>query len=95
LRLFELEVYGYAATATLATQQFEKKQSFIVYPNPVIDGVLNISGEQEVESVAVYNILGAKINTPYEKGQLRVNDLTPGVYFLRVNNIQSFKFIKK
>ena len=94
LRLFELEVYGFAAT-TLGNQKFEKQQPFTIYPNPVTNGVLNISGEQEVKTVDVYNILGAKINTPFENGQLQVNDLSPGVYFLRVNKKYSFKFIKK
>ena len=94
LKLFELEVYGLPAT-TLGMQQFDKQQPFTIYPNPVTNGVLNISGEQEVESVTVYNILGAKIKTPYENGQLQVSNLTAGVYFLRVNDKYSFKFIKK
>lgn len=93
LRLFELEVYG-VASSTLGVKQFDNKQPFTIYPNPVTNGVLNISSDQEVESVAVYNILGAKINTPFENGQLLVSDLAPGVYFLRVNNKYSFKFIK-
>ena len=94
LKVFELEVYGVSATA-LGIQQFEKLQQFTIYPNPVTDGVLNIIGNQEVESVAVFNILGAKINTRFENGQLAVSDLAPGVYFLRVNNKYSFKFIKQ
>lgn len=93
LKVFELEVYGVSAS-TLSVQQFEKRQ-FTLYPNPVTNGILNISGEQEVESVDVYNIIGAKINTRYEKNQLQVADLAPGIYFLRINNKYSFKFIKK
>lgn len=94
LKVFELEVYGLAAT-TLSSQQFEKQQPFSIYPNPVTNGVLNISGEQEVGSVEVYNLLGAKMDARFENDQLQVSTLTPGVYFLRINNKYSFKFIKK
>jgi hypothetical protein len=96
LRIFELEIYG-VASASLGIKQFEKQLPFTIYPNPVTNGLLNISGNQEfeVESVDVYNILGSKISTPFENGQLLVTDLTPGIYFLRVNNKYSFKFIKK
>jgi len=93
LRLLELEVYGKLAE-TLAVKKNEKEQ-FAIYPNPVTNGVLNISGDQEVQSVEVFTILGAKINVPYQNNQLRVDDLAPGIYFLRINNKYSFKFIKK
>jgi len=78
----------------LGVNQFEK-QPFTIYPNPVTTGVLNISGDEEVQSVDVYTILGAKLNVPFEKSQLQVNDLPAGVYFLKVNNQFTFKFIKK
>jgi hypothetical protein len=93
LRLLELEVYGYVATA-LRVQKFKKK-TFTIYPNPVTNDVLNISGDQEVESIAVYNISGNKINAPFENGQLRINGLASGVYFLKLNDTYSYKFIKK
>ena len=92
-RLFELEVYGISAT-TLGINQFEKQQAFSIYPNPVTNGVLNISNVQEIQSVDVYNISGSKINIPFENGQLQVDDLATGVYFLRINDKYSFKFIK-
>lgn len=81
-------------TPSLSVKQFEK-QPFTIYPNPVMNGILNISGDEAVESVAVYTLLGAKIDVFYENGQLRVADLATGVYFLRINNKQSIKFVKK
>ncbi|WP_310378821.1 glycosyl hydrolase [Flavobacterium sp.] len=93
MRMFELEVYG-KAIQTLDVKQYEK-QGFKVYPNPVSNGILNINGNQEVQTVEVYSILGAQINTPFENGQLLVNDLAPGIYFLRINKSYSVKFIKK
>ncbi|WP_310378824.1 glycosyl hydrolase [Flavobacterium sp.] len=94
MKLLEFEVYG-VASATLGVTQFEKNLPFTVYPNPVVNGILNITGNQEVKTVVVYTISGDKINTHFERGQLQVNDLATGVYFLRVNNKYSFKFIKK
>ena len=93
LRIIELEVYG-KLVETLAVNKFVK-QEFSIYPNPVANGVLNISGEQPIDSVEVYNLLGAKMNTRFENGQLQVDNLTSGVYFLRINNRNSYKFIKK
>ena len=94
MKLLEFEVYG-VASATLGVTQFEKYQPFTVYPNPVVNGILNITGEQEIQSVDVYTILGTKMNTPFENNQLLVTNLSAGVYFLKINNKYSFKFIKK
>jgi Glycosyl hydrolase catalytic core/Secretion system C-terminal sorting domain/F5/8 type C domain len=93
MRLSELEIYGYPE-ATLGVPKYEK-QAFTIYPNPATEGILNISGEQEVQSVDVYDILGAKMNVRLENSQVQVSNLASGVYFLRVNNKYSFKFIKK
>jgi hypothetical protein len=93
LKIFELEVYGVPASV-LGVQKFEK-QVFTLYPNPVTNGILNISGDQEVQSADVYSVLGAKINVPFENEKLFIDDLVPGVYFLRVNKKYSIKFIKK
>jgi Glycosyl hydrolase catalytic core/Secretion system C-terminal sorting domain/F5/8 type C domain len=93
LRMFELEVYGKPA-ATLGVPQFEA-QKFSIYPNPVTNNILNISGEQEVQSVAIFNIVGAKMAIPFENNQLNVDSLAPGIYFLKINNKYSYKFIKK
>lgn len=93
MKLSELEVYGVVAS-TLGIQNFEK-QVFAIYPNPVSEGVLNISGNQEVQTVDVYTILGTKVNASFKNGQLFVTILTPGIYFLKINNKYSYKFIKK
>ena len=92
MRLFELEVYGFPVQ-TLGVKTFDKQQ-FTLYPNPASNDILNISNDQEIESVAVYNIVGAKIDAPYENGKLSVSKLSTGVYFLKINNKFSIKFIK-
>ncbi len=94
MRLLEIEVYGFAAE-TLGTKKFEKQQPFTLYPNPTTNGILNIVGDQEVESVVVYDILGNKIDAPIEKGSISVSKLSSGIYFMKINNKYSIKFIKK
>jgi hypothetical protein len=93
LRMFELEVYGKVATNLGVTTY--NKQPFTIYPNPVKKGFLNISGLEDIKSVDVFSTLGSKIEIPFENGTLQVNSLAPGVYFLRINNAYSFKFIKE
>jgi hypothetical protein len=92
LKMFELEVYG-KSNETLGVKQYVK-QPFTVYPNPVTNGILNIAGDQEVQSIEVYTVLGTKINTPFENGKLNITNLSNGVYFLRINKKYSIKFIK-
>lgn len=93
VRIFELEVYGKVAS-TLGVTSYENRQAFSIYPNPLKNDLLTISGDQEIQSVEVYSMLGAKINARFENNQVQVSNLAPGVYFLKVNNKYSFKFIK-
>jgi hypothetical protein len=92
IKLSELEVYG-VVSSTLGNPKFEK-QAFAIYPNPIKNGVLNITGNEEIQYVDVYSILGNKINILFVNNELQISDLASGVYFLRVNNKYSFKFIK-
>jgi hypothetical protein len=94
IRLLELEVYG-VPSAALAVQQNNKKQAFTIYPNPVSNRILNIIGEEVIDSVSVCNLLGAHINAPFQNGQLMVDGLSVGIYFLKINNQYTYKFIKK
>jgi hypothetical protein len=93
LRMFELEVYGILATK-LTTKQYDKP-AFALFPNPVVDGILTIIGGTEIESVAVFDIRGAKVSVPYDNRQLSVHNLAKGVYFLKINNKNTIKFIKQ
>jgi hypothetical protein len=93
LKMIELEVYG-KLNETLNTKQFVK-QAYSIFPNPITNGVINIVGDQEVLSVEVYDILGAKIKTPFENAKVSVQNLASGVYFLKINKQYTIKFIKK
>ena len=70
------------------------------YPNPVND-VLNISADQKITSVSIYNVAGQKVinNVKADNGQINVSRLTSGTYIvtaiLENGKTETFKVIKK
>jgi Leucine-rich repeat (LRR) protein len=87
---------------TLGTPDFEFSDYFSLYPNPAND-ILNIGTKNsiEVESIAVYDILGQIIIAiPDAKNvsNIDVSKLTAGNYFLKMSTNKgssSVKFIKQ
>ena len=87
---------------TLGTQDFKFSNYFKVYPIPA-DEVLNIFALQdiEVQSIAVYNILGQMviaIPNVKDASKIDVSNLNSGKYFVKVKSDKgsaSVKFIKK
>jgi hypothetical protein len=71
---------------------------FSVYPNPVID-ILNINllESNQIPEITICNFSGSIVKRiPAKAGvnTIPVNDLTSGVYFVKINN-HAQKFIKK
>ena len=70
------------------------------YPNPVKD-VLNISADQKITSVSIYNVAGQKVinNVKADNGKVNVSRLTSGTYIvtaiLENGKTETFKVIKK
>lgn len=73
--------------------------SFRAYPNPVKD-VLNLSYNQEISNVEVFNILGQQVMAKAinaTQSTVDVTQLTPGTYMVKVfsgNESQTIKVIK-
>ena len=57
-----------------------------IYPNPS-SGILNIEtpASVEVNSVAVYDVLGKKSNVSLVNGQVNISNLANGVYILSMD----------
>lgn len=78
----------------------EYSPQIAVYPNPVTT-VLNISANEPVKSVTVYNLLGQKVmsSSHFEATlQLDISGLPAGLYFMEITTEtakQTFKVIKK
>ena len=74
-------------------------QSFSVFPNPAHD-VLNVESEQPIVVLSLFNAMGQNLQNwmPSDNTvQLNLSDLPSGVYFLKINTLESslsYKFIK-
>lgn len=72
-----------------------------IYPNPIRDH-LQLSGSRNVQSIEVYNILGAKVlsKTVIERNSLDVSFLSNGIYLVKCFNreenvVASLKIVKQ
>ena len=67
-----------------------------IYPNPASD-FITISGLKNKENYIVYDVLGTEIlkGIIIEEGEIRIKNFSNGLYFLRFDNGNTIKFIKK
>jgi len=73
------------------------KLSAVIFPNPT-RSVLNIIGNSPTFEVTVYNVAGQKLMQAKGVNQIEVASLTAGIYFIKINEINSevtLKFIKQ
>ena len=70
--------------------------SFTIYPNPVSDK-LSVNGIENINSVKIFNSLGALVKYSNSANDIDVSDLSKGIHFIQVDNgnIMTKKFIKK
>ena len=84
-------------TTTLANNDYAgTSKELKVYPNPVHDHV-NLSFEQEMTTVAVYNLLGQEVITQSinaTETSIDVSELPQGTYLVKVNSRDAVKTIK-
>lgn len=86
-------------SADLSSGSFNNSK-FVYYPNPVKD-MLNLSYEQNITHVAVYNLVGQEIITKKfdaNQAQIDMSGLASGTYLVKVtadNNTKTFKVIKE
>lgn len=87
---------GSGTTMTLSTNEFELNRKLKLFPNPSSE-FIQISGMSEQLSYKINNVLGAGI----KKGiiandeQIDIKNLTNGLYFLKFDDGNTIKFIKK
>jgi len=85
--------------STLASENFSVAH-LIVYPNPVKD-LLTLSFENEITTVAIYNMLGQEVLTKSifaNEGQMDVSGLRTGTYLVKIyagNQVKTIKVIKE
>lgn len=75
----------------------ENNTAIIIYPNPTTD-VLHISSEEKVNSVAIFDMTGRRMNAELKGYEVDVNHLPKGNYIITISTEKgkiSKKFIKK
>lgn len=80
---------------TLGTADFELK-NVVAYPNPVKD-ILNISLEQNITSVSLYNVLGQEIQKKFYSSKeitMDFSSLLSGTYYVKVTSANAIKTLK-
>ncbi|MCM0666863.1 DUF5074 domain-containing protein [Flavobacterium tyrosinilyticum] len=83
-------------TSTLGRDEFTKVH-LSIYPNPVSD-YLNISSEEEVIDVVIYDVNGRTLNTRINNNQIDVSNFVKGFYIINIATDKAKytqKFIKK
>ena len=70
--------------------------SFNIYPNPVYDKI-SVYGIENINSVKIFNSLGALVKHSNSANDIDVSDLSKGIHFIQVDNgnIITKKFLKK
>ena len=72
--------------ATLSSTSFNAIKGLSIYPNPVVDGTLNISTQANSEkNIQIYDILGKQVlNTTTSNEAINVSNLNSGVYIVKI-----------
>lgn len=85
---------------TLSTEnlQIENNQLFSVFPNPSNQLITVKSSRNFIKSIKIYDITGKlikNVDTAFELFKtINISELNAGVYFLKINNSKSIKFLK-
>lgn len=84
-------------SGNLSTQEIKKTKTFSIYPNPVKNKILNVSGENltSISKAEVIDLNGKIIQTevqPFKTtDKIQLKNITKGVYILKLdNNTQKF-----
>jgi hypothetical protein len=84
-----------AFDASLGNNSFDNA-NFSYYPNPV-KNTLNLSYNQEISNVEIFNLLGQKVNSNSinaNQGQVDMSNLSNGVYLVKVTSNNQEKTIR-
>lgn len=83
-------------TANLSTDDIEFDKTIRIYPNPSTE-FIQVSGLSETESYLVYSVLGTEITSGIisNNEKIDIKNYSNGLYFLKLENGNTIKFIKE
>lgn len=75
----------------------QANNAITMYPNPVSNGVLNITGNSRVKLIEVYDITGKKVlqSNRLENNQLNIESINNGIYLVRLTTDTDRAIVKK
>ena len=81
---------------TISLNDFSLNKDIVIYPNPS-DEFIQFSSLTENNKYSIFDILGAEIKKGVISNNEKINirNFTNGLYFLKFDNGNTFKFIKK
>ncbi|WP_452232592.1 T9SS type A sorting domain-containing protein [Lacinutrix sp. MEBiC02595] len=91
-----LDAFSWAPGNTLSVDNNIMDSQIQVYPNPT-SKIIKISGLKSTTTYSIYDILGNQIKqgSATKNTEINIQSLANGMYFLKLEEGNSFKFIKK
>jgi len=88
--------YERSTDPSLSTNQFVLNKKFKLYPNPTNE-FIQISGLLSKENYRIYDILGKEVKKGaiVNQQQIDIRDFTNGLYFIKLDNGNTIKFMKE
>ncbi len=88
----------FMAKLSSVEENVAESNKVVVYPNPATD-VVNVETSEPITAIAVYNMNGAAVNAEYSvngnNATINVRGLASGIYFVRINNGEAVRVIKR
>jgi len=72
----------------------EENNAILIYPNPAGD-IINIKYNKPIFKIELLNLKGENITNIKNTNSIDISKLTAGIYYIKINNTQFRKFIKK
>ncbi len=85
------------SSPTLSTEEYSSgRQKIKIFPNPSTE-YIQVSNLTANKNYKIYSILGTEIKSGYisNNDMIDIKSLTNGAYFLKLENVNSIKFLKK
>lgn len=91
-----LDTFIWDETTSLSTNDIEIKKTITIFPNPSTE-FIQFSGLSKKENYTIYNTLGIEMNRGIisDNEQIEVKNYSNGLYFLKLENGNTIKFVKE
>jgi hypothetical protein len=92
---------GIGLTGNVSAGFFDnvKPETLKIYPNPVIDGTISITSDNEIERIEILSIVGQVVYTqelePSNSVRLNIDQIQSGIYLIKVTYVDNTSDTKR